>query len=823
MAEEQKKRKIKETFNPVKEDKDGVVAKRMIWSTATFEAAIKGLTEGKKLVANPFYEGNTKLLKGDLVYSRTEAEIEEWDRCRNDITYFAEKHCQLMTPQGIQHVQLREYQVNYLKHLMDNRLSIYLACRQCGKCISFLQHVDIQIDFELIKNHPNRLKKYFDKNYYIKEKDCYHLPLFELYNIYDNSFKWKIQYSLYKFLYKYDGPTKYIYHILERLNTESDEKLLKTFQLEGVKVANENGWTVATHLHQTKPFEVYRLELENGIILDCADEHIVFIDGYKEKWVKDLTTDDLVITNQGLSKVLRVSKTTIKVNMCDLTVDNERHSYYTNDILSHNTTTSAVFMLHYILFNTDKNALVIGSKLKVAKEILDKVKKIYYELPYFLKPGIYKWNECEIVLDNGCRLMAEATTINSGISYTFHCILSDEFAHIQPNILDKFYNNLFPTITAANARFMITSTQNGYNLFYRLYMAAVSGENEYAPFKTDWWEVPNWNPETKQWEPRDENWHKRQVANYGSEEAFNKQFGTNFDVSANTLITQKIISKNREKTLNFEYKDLLGVPYADRFRWHPTYDPMQQLKNDSIIITVDLAEGVGGDYITYCFNRLVDPGSGRIECIGMFRANDLRREDCTLALAMICCYYCDFNNLLISFELNTYGEIFKRQLYDYIENNPIVSQKFDPSVLVKYYTNEKQTSYTTGIKMTPGNKTAFCIMFKESYEKGLITNNSNIFMFELEKFCDDGTNHYKASYGHDDMVMCMVQLECVKSTLQYKFLKDAFDTAGPSRQDELYYNPFDDSQLDTGAYNSNLFDIEQPFDSNASRFSKFLQ
>ena len=49
----------------------------------------------------------------------------------------------------------------------------------------------------------------------------------------------------------------------------------------------------------------------------------------------------------------------------------------------------------------------------------------------------------EIVLDNGCRLMAEATTINSGISFTFHCVLADEFAHIQPNIMDKFYNNLF--------------------------------------------------------------------------------------------------------------------------------------------------------------------------------------------------------------------------------------------------------------------------------------------------------------------------------------------------------------------------------------------
>ena len=591
MSENNQRKKSPTAFNPVKEEKDGVMARRMVWSTPSLQAAIKGLEEGKKLIANPFYEGNTKILKGDLVFQRSEEEINEWVKCKNDIVYFAEKYCKLMTPQGIQHITLRGYQKKYLKHLEKNRLSVYLACRQCSK-----------------------------------------------------------------------------------------------------------------------------------------------------------------------------------------------------------TTMSALFMLHYIIFNTDKNALVIGSKLKVAKEILDKAKKIYYELPYFLKPGIYKWNECEIVLDNGCRLMAEATTINSGISYTFHCVLADEFAHVAPNILDKFYNNLFPTITAANARFMITSTQNGYNLFYRIYSAAEAGENEYAPFKTDWWEVPDFDPETKTWRERDEAWHQRQVANYGSEEAFNAQFGTNFDISANTLIAQKVLNKRKQRLVNFVTKDLYGVNLSDHFIWHPDYEPMDQLRKDHVIITVDLAEGTGNDYITYAINRLKDPGSGKIECVGMFRANNTRREDCTLALQLLCCHYCDFNKLLISFEKNTYGEIFLRQIYDGIENHPIISQKFDPGVLAKYYTNEKKTSFSTGIKVTPGNKTAYCLMFKESYEKDLIINDSGLYMTELDKFCDDGTGHFKASFGHDDMVMTMVQLEFVKATLQYKFLKELFDSQ-VLKEDEIYYNPYDDGSI----------------------------
>ena len=207
MAEIKKKPKT-DVFNPVKEDLSGVQAKRMIWSSKSLELAFEGLKQGRKLVANPFYENNTKLLKGDLVFDRSKEEIEEWLRCKNDIIYFVEKYCKLMTPEGIKNVKLRDYQQKYLKHLMDHRLSIYLACRQCGKCLSFTQVISTKLNNEFIDIYGNKLKKYFDCLYYNKEKDCYELPLFEIYNLYDKSFKWKIQYLLYKIVYKYEQREK---------------------------------------------------------------------------------------------------------------------------------------------------------------------------------------------------------------------------------------------------------------------------------------------------------------------------------------------------------------------------------------------------------------------------------------------------------------------------------------------------------------------------------------------------------------------------------------------------------------------------------------
>ena len=579
-------KKKKEVFNPVKEDESGKIAKRMIWSTESLNLALKGLEEGKKLKANPFYENNTRLLKGDLVFERTEEEIEEWKKCRDDILYFAEKYCKLMTPEGVQHIHLRDYQKKYLRHLEKNRLSIYLACRQCSK-----------------------------------------------------------------------------------------------------------------------------------------------------------------------------------------------------------TTMSALFMLHYICFNFDKNALVLGNKRRTSIEILDKTRKVFIELPFFLRPGIYKWNEGEIVLDNGCRIMAEATTINSGISYTFHCVLADEFAHIPPNIIDKFYNNIFPTITASRARFMITSTQNGYNLFYKIWLAAINNESEYAPFKTDWWEVPEWNPEKKCWEKRDEAWHQMQVANYGSEEAFNSQFGTNFDVSANTLISQNILNEKRKAAERFINKDLAGVPCSEYFFWKPSYEPMEELKKDYIIVTCDISEGIGRDYTVFMINRMLNPTTDETECIGYFRSNKIERAQSALAIQLLCSYYMNLNQYIVSIEWNTYGELFLSYLYDNMDNNQEIMRGFDPSNIVKYY-NESGSRYLNGVKITSGNKTTACLMFKEDYEKGVIKNDSDAFMFELEKFCNDGSNHFKASYGHDDMVMSQIQLNFVKKTLQYKILRGQFDEGLEIRSN--IYNPFED-------------------------------
>lgn len=183
-------------YNPVKEQVGGKEAERVVWSSSVINKALEAITKGLPLKSNPFIGKNTKLLKPDLVFKRTEEEIEDYIKCMKDPVYFASK-CYLMTPEGLKPCILRDYQIDYLRHLQKNRFSIFLSCRQSGKSLSLLSNIIIKIDKKTSKI-CQQVKKidYF----YIKD-NIYELPIFELFNLYDNSFIWKLKYPIYKLIY----------------------------------------------------------------------------------------------------------------------------------------------------------------------------------------------------------------------------------------------------------------------------------------------------------------------------------------------------------------------------------------------------------------------------------------------------------------------------------------------------------------------------------------------------------------------------------------------------------------------------------------------
>ena len=124
----------------------------------------------------------------------------------------------------------------------------------------------------------------------------------------------------------------------DRSGIDSLKKITKTTKVSDYEVLTDNGWVDVKSLHETIPYEVYRLKLSNGSELKCADNHIVFNEHMEETFVKDLSIGDRIFVQDGTSIVIELEPLGYKEVMYDLELDeNSDRRYYTNGILSHNT------------------------------------------------------------------------------------------------------------------------------------------------------------------------------------------------------------------------------------------------------------------------------------------------------------------------------------------------------------------------------------------------------------------------------------------------------------------------------------------------------
>lgn len=302
----------------------------------------------------------------------------------------------------------------------------------------------------------------------------------------------KISYFLYKIIEKIE---RYELRYIDLDQNDISKKILYSIKTNNLKVKTDTGYQTVSEIHSTQPFDVYRIELDN-YHLECADNHILFDKDFNEVFVKDLKKDDYIITETGIQKINFIIKKGYTLSMFDATVDHTNHRFYTNGILSHNTISAAIFMLHKILFDNDKNIMIVANKGDTAVEIVDKIKSIYTLLPFFLKPGIKTWNQKSLTFENGCRIKTSARTKTPAIGFTIDVLYLDEFAHIPTNIIEPYYTAAFPTTAAVqNSKIIITSTPNGMNLFHRLLTDAERPEgdpqkNNYKPMRVYWYQVP---------------------------------------------------------------------------------------------------------------------------------------------------------------------------------------------------------------------------------------------------------------------------------------------------------------------------------------------
>ena len=70
------------------------------------------------------------------------------------------------------------------------------------------------------------------------------------------------------------------------------------------------------------------------------------------------------------------------------------------------TVTIAIYLLWKAITSIDEyNIGISANVLTLACEVLDKIKKIYVNLPIWLQAGIVTWNKRSVEFDNGCRII----------------------------------------------------------------------------------------------------------------------------------------------------------------------------------------------------------------------------------------------------------------------------------------------------------------------------------------------------------------------------------------------------------------------------------
>jgi hypothetical protein len=238
-------------------------------------------------------------------------------------------------------------------------------------------------------------------------------------------------------------------------------------------------------------------------------------------------------------------------------------------------TTIIAFLLHYILFNESVNVAILANKGSVARELLSRLQLAYENLPKWMQQGAVVWNKGNIEIENGSKIIAAATSSSAVRGSSFNIIFLDEFAHVPQNIAEQFFTSVYPTISSGEStKVLIVSTPLGMNMFYKMWIEAEEGRNDYVPIEVHWSEVPG----------RDTKWKEETIRNT-SEVQFTQEFECEFVGSTYTLI-----SPSKLRTLVFK------TPLHSNNNLNVYEEPR---KNHTYALVADCAQGKGADYSAF--------------------------------------------------------------------------------------------------------------------------------------------------------------------------------------------------------------------------------
>lgn len=397
---------------------------------------------------------------------------------------------------------------------------------------------------------------------------------------------------------------------------------------------------------------------------------------------------------------------------------------------------AGAYLLWYAMFNPDSTVLIAAHVFRGAQEIMTRIRYMYENMPDFIRAGVKAYNRGSIEFDNDSRIVAQATTENTGRGMSISLVYLDEFSFVQPNIAQEFWASLSPTLSTGG-RCIITSTPNtDTDQFAEIWKQANKtideygndteiGVNGFRAFIAHWSEHPD----------RDEKWADIERGKIG-EEKFLREFECKFIAYDETLINSVFLSNMATDKSPLEK---LGEV---RF-----YEPIVDGK--LYIVALDPSLGTGGDNAGLQVLSLPD-----LKQVAEWQNNTTPIRGQIRILKNICDH---INKNAPSSEI-----------YWSVENNNIgeaalviISEMGEENIKGIFLNEPKRTSKSAkiqrkGFTTTHLSKLSACAKLKQWVETSKMTLNSKNLINELKSFIASGTS-FKAKIGEtDDLVMALI-------------------------------------------------------------------
>ena len=433
-------------------------------------------------------------------------------------------------------------------------------------------------------------------------------------------------------------------------------------------------------------------------------------------------------------------------------------------------TTAAGYLLWYGMFIPDQTILIAAHKGSGAMEIMHRIRYAYEMCPDFLRPGVVSYNKGSIEFDNGSRIIAQATTENTGRGLSISLLYADEFAFVRPTIATEFWTSISPTL-ATGGKCIITSTPNlDVDQFAQIWAGAnknidefgnetITGVNGFKGYLATWDQHPD----------RDEQWAKEEQGRVG-EERFRREHRCEFISAEETLVSSLTLAR-------LEGREPLRK--TGQIRW---YEPIQ--KNSTYVVGLDPSMGTGGD------NAAIEVWSlPELKQVAEWQHNktDVRGQVRILheILKEIYTSQKELGNkspeIYWSVENNTLGEA-----------TLIVIEEMDEDLFPGEFLHEPKKRGSArasrkGFTTTHKSKITACMKLKSWIESDKMVPQSKNLIRELKTFIARGKS-YEARLGDNDDLVSATML-CVRQIQVISNFDEQYETLlGESLSDDEQYD-----------------------------------